>query len=94
MTPEFSNIWETAFDVTDPTFDCEVNRTAGDATTQMYLINHFLDKITFGAPVPNIAQAPVTNAATGAGSLGEQVSKCTGQHGRPPNFLLVDVSST
>ena len=39
---EFTNIWETAYDVTDTTFDCEVNRTKGDTSTQMYLINHFL----------------------------------------------------
>jgi hypothetical protein len=47
---EFTNIWETAFDVTDTTFDCNVNRTKGDTATQMYLINHFLDKLVLGQP--------------------------------------------
>ncbi|KAG6821392.1 hypothetical protein H0H93_014189 [Arthromyces matolae] len=88
---EFTNVWETAFDVTDATaFDCAVNRTKGDTTTQMYLINHFLDKLLLGQPVPNIDQANVTNAASGAGSLGEQVTTCTTTNGRAPNFLLVD----
>jgi hypothetical protein len=93
MFPEFSNIWETAYDVTDPAFDCNVNRThATDTSTQMYLINHFLDKLLLGQPVPYVEKANVTNAATGAGSLGTQVATCVAAYGRPPNFMLVDVS--
>ncbi|KAG6862161.1 hypothetical protein C0995_004243 [Termitomyces sp. Mi166 len=88
---EFTNVWETAFDVVDATlFDCAVNRTKGDPTTQMYLINHFLDKTVFGQPVPDIDKANITNAASGAGSLEEQVETCTSANTRPPNFLLVD----
>lgn len=90
---EFTNIWETAYDVADPNlFDCAVNRTKGDTTTQMYLINHFLDQLLAGILVPDITQANVTNAASGAGSLGAQVSTCVAVNTRPPNFLLVDVS--
>lgn len=93
LIDEFSNVWETAFDVIDPTFDCNVNRTNGDPSTQMFLINHFLDKpfagLT-GVPVPFRAQANVTNSVSGPGSLGEQVSTCINDHGRNPNFLLVD----
>ncbi|KAG6832540.1 hypothetical protein H0H92_000169 [Tricholoma furcatifolium] len=88
---EFTNVWETAYDVTNATlFDCAVNRTQGDTTTQMYLINHFLDQLVLGEPVPDISEANVTNAATGAGSLGAQVDTCTSVNGRAPNFLLVD----
>ncbi|KAI0073710.1 PLC-like phosphodiesterase [Panus rudis PR-1116 ss-1] len=95
LIDEFTNVWETAFDVTDPTFDCNVNRTKGDPTTQLYLINHFLDEplgssILSGIPVPNKDQANVTNSASGPGSLGEQVATCVNDHGRSPNFLLVD----
>jgi len=90
LIDEFTNIWETAFNVIDPTFDCNVNRTKGDPTTQMYLINHFLDKLVFGQPVPDIAKANVTNGVSGVGSLGQHVSTCTAQNTRPPNFLLVD----
>ena len=57
----------------------------------MYLINHFLDKLAGGQPVPNIAALPQTNAASGPGSLGAQADECTGEYGRPPTFLLVDV---
>jgi len=91
LIDEFSNIWETAYDVTDPAFDCNVNRThATDTSTQMYLINHFLDKLLLGQPVPYVEKANVTNAATGAGSLGTQVATCVAAYGRPPNFMLVD----
>lgn len=88
---EFTNIWETAFNVIDPTFDCNVNRTKGDTSTQMYLINHYLDKLFLNVPVPNVDKANITNAATGFGSLGAQVDTCRTAHGRPPNFMLVDV---
>jgi hypothetical protein len=57
----------------------------------MYLINHFLDKLAFGQPVPDVAEANVTNSASGAGSLGAQVDTCVGANGRSPNFMLVDV---
>jgi len=86
---EFTNIWETSFDVTG-TFDCSVNRTHGDPTTQMYLINHFLDQLVLNQPAPDVNAANVTNAASGAGSLGEQVNTCVTANSRPPNFLLVD----
>lgn len=90
---EFTNIWETAFDVTDTTFDCSVNRTNGDPTTQMFIINHFLDKVVLGFPAPDPDHANTTNAVSGVGSLGQQVQNCVAQQGRVPNFMLVDVSS-
>ena len=90
---EFTNVWETAYDVTDTTFDCNVNRTNGDTSTQMYLINHFLDKLVAGVPAPDPDHANTTNAVSGTGSLGQQVSTCASQYGRNPNFMLVDVSS-
>lgn len=91
LIDEFSNVWETAFNLLDPNlFDCTVNRTRGDASTQLYLINHFLDKEFLGNAVPDIDKLPQTNAATGFGSLGAHVETCVSSHGRPPNFLLVD----
>jgi len=90
---EFTNVWETAFDVTDPTFDCNVNRTKGDTTTQMYLINHFLDEevnVIASSIAPNKGALNVTNSASGPGSLGLQASECGAQNGRSPNFMLVD----
>ncbi|KAI0825002.1 PLC-like phosphodiesterase [Trametes gibbosa] len=90
LIDEFTNVWETAYDVTDTTFDCNVNRTNGDQSTQMYLINHFLDKLIAGFPAPDPDNADTTNAASGVGSLGQQVQTCASQHGRNPNFMLVD----
>jgi hypothetical protein len=90
LIDEFTNIWETAYNVIDPSFDCNVNRTKGDTSTQMYLINHFLDHLVLGQPVPYIDKLNQTNAASGPGSLGTQVETCVASNSRPPNFLLVD----
>lgn len=91
LPSEFTNVWETAFDVTDNTFDCNVNRTKGNPSTQMYLINHFLDTLVLGQPTPDVAQANVTNGVSGIGSLGQQVNTCVAANGRNPNYMLVDV---
>jgi hypothetical protein len=87
---EFTNMWETAFDVTDTTFDCNVNRSKGDTSTELFLINHFLDTIVLGQPAPDPQDANVTNGVSGTGSLGAQVETCVATQGRNPNFLLVD----
>lgn len=95
LIDEFSNIWETAFDVTDPSFSCAVNRSDGNTAQQMYLINHFLDESTSilgsaDVPAPAKDQLNTTNAASGFGSLGQQASDCIGLYGNAPNFMLVD----
>lgn len=90
LIDEFTNVWETAYDVTDTTFNCNVNRTNGDSTTQMYLINHFLDSLVLGQPTPDVTQANVTNGVSGTGSLGQQVNTCVAANGRNPNYMLVD----
>jgi len=94
---EFSNMWEDYYDVEDPSgFNCTVQRSSGgDTTGQMYLINHYLytESELFGGetPVPDKAALPVTNAVSGAGSLGEEAgTTCIALHGRAPTFLLVD----
>ena len=92
---EFTNMWETAYDVTNTTFDCNVNRTKGDSTTQLYTINHFLDTSVsslFDSLTPDKSALNQTNAANGTGSLGLQAEQCGAQYGRSPNFMLVDVS--
>ncbi|KAI0937269.1 hypothetical protein AcW1_001291 [Taiwanofungus camphoratus] len=90
LIDEFTNIWETAYDVTTTAFDCNVNRTNGDTSTQMYLINHFLDEDIAGILVPDKSQASQTNGVSGTGSLGQQVDTCVAQYNRDPNFMLVD----
>lgn len=57
----------------------------------MYLINHFLDTLLLGQPVPDIGALNQTNAVSGTNSLGAQVNTCIATQGRPPNFMLVDV---
>jgi hypothetical protein len=89
---EFTNVWETAFDVTDTTFNCAVNRSKGDTATELYLINHFLDKVVLNQVAPDPEDANVTNGVSGTGSLGLQVQTCAAANGRNPNFMLVDVS--
>jgi len=90
LIDEFTNIWESPFDVTT-TFDCSVNRSKGDSSTEMYLINHFLDTVVvFGQPSPDTAALVQTNGVSGTNSLGAQVDICLATQGRPPNFLLVD----
>jgi hypothetical protein len=91
VTLEFTNVWETAYDVTDTTFDCNVNRSTGDTTTELYLINHFLDEVIANQVAPDRKDASVTNSVSGTGSLGLQVQTCAAANGRNPNFMLVDV---
>lgn len=91
LIDEFSNIWETPYNTVDSSaFQCQKDRGTGDVSTSMFLINHFLDTEVLGNPVPDVAQANVTNAASGPGSLGEEVAICVGLYNRYPNFLLVD----
>ncbi|KZT74978.1 PLC-like phosphodiesterase [Daedalea quercina L-15889] len=90
LIDEFSNIWETAYDVTTTDFDCSVNRTSGNYAEQMYLINHFLDEDLLGVLVPDKSDASKTNAVSGTGSLGAQVTECAAEYSRNPNFMLVD----
>jgi len=91
---EFTNVWETPFDVIENSFPCSVNRTNGDPTSQLNLINHYLDRVLnvagFSIPTPDKGNLTVTNAAEGTGSLGLEVDTCVNVHGRAPNFLLVD----
>lgn len=93
---EFSNMWESHFDIADPAgFNCTIDRFTGKTDGQMYLINHYLYTTSnlFGGstPVPDKAQLNVTNAASGTGSLGEEATvTCPPLHSRGPTFLLVD----
>ncbi|KAG8906086.1 hypothetical protein FRB99_007610 [Tulasnella sp. 403] len=93
---EFSNLWESHFDIQDASgFNCTIDRFTGKTDGQMYLINHYLYTTSslFGGstPVPNKAALNVTNAVSGPGSLGEEAgTTCIALHGRAPTFLLVD----
>jgi hypothetical protein len=95
---EFSQLWETPFDPTDPSFPCTVQRppnlAPADAENRMYLTNHNLNyDITLlgnSLLVPNIPLLNVTNSVQGVGSLGMGAQNCTQMWGYPPKFLNVD----
>jgi len=96
LIDEFSNMWEGPFDISNPSgFNCTISRPPTASSSEMYLINHYLYTTSnlFGGstPVPDKAQLPVTNAVSGAGSLGEEAEvTCPALHGHYPTFLLVD----
>ncbi|WRT69589.1 uncharacterized protein IL334_006578 [Kwoniella shivajii] len=98
LIDEFSNMWEDAYDVTDASFQCAVNRTSGSASSQMYMINHFLDTTyAFGGTsffVPNKDALNTTNAESGDGSIGYHVGNCVQLWGRNPNHILLDFYDT
>jgi hypothetical protein len=94
LLDEFEYFFETPFDATSLescTMDRQ-NKLDADGKTSMYIVNHFLDVQL--APtdilVPNRNKAPSTNAATGQGSIGDQVNLCVQAFGRAPNVVLVD----
>jgi hypothetical protein len=68
------------------------NKLDNDGRSSMYIVNHFLDVQL--APtdifVPARGEASNTNAATGPGSIGDQVNYCVQNWGRYPNVVLVD----
>lgn len=89
---EFSYFFETPYDTTDPTFpECTLNRPAGASPDgRMYIVNHFLDLDILGIDVPDTAAIAATNAATGSGSIGAQVSICQGLYGHNPKAVFLD----
>jgi len=91
---EFTNIWETAFDVTDTAFPCTLNRTSGTAAGKMGLSNHFLDTyatvIGVSSLVPDKASLNTTNAVSGVGSIGQESQTCAALNGKQQTFYMVD----
>lgn len=95
---EFYNMWETPFSPTDPTFPCTLERPGGlskeKQDNMLYMANHNLNvEISVAGLnllIPNTVELNITNGVNGSGSLGEMTEQCTADHGRPPNFLLVD----
>lgn len=101
LLDEFSNVWETRYDITTTTgFDCALdrpyasqNQSSIPQAQKLSLINHFLDYTlgTTGIEIPNATFAGVTNSIScESGSLALQVESCLSTIGRPPNFFLVD----
>lgn len=91
---EFTNIWETAYNVVDNAFPCTLNRTDGTAEGKMGLSNHFLDKyesvLGVQTLVPDKASLNQTNGVSGVGSLGQEAQTCVALNGKHQTFFLVD----
>ena len=64
ILPEFPNVWETPFSVTDEDFPCSVDRISGplSAEEHMYMINHSLNVEIIGIILPDRVQASQTNS--------------------------------
>jgi len=92
LLPEFGMIWETPYDMTDPAFNCSVDRIRGtlSATNQMYLVNHYLDLnvLNLGILISDVEDAPTTNSVS---SIVANADNCVPlANGRYPNFVLID----
>lgn len=84
---EFSQMWETPFSPTDPTFPCTQQRPPGisaqQAQQRLYLANHNLntpvDFLGANILVPNTALINQTNSVSGNASLGLMANTCNGK---------------
>ncbi|KAF2670942.1 hypothetical protein BT63DRAFT_361496, partial [Microthyrium microscopicum] len=101
LLPEFSYIFENAYEITSPTgFTCAPARPPTISTTaqaqssnMMFLQNHFLGTaLGAGIVIPNMNASSNTNGpdANVTGSLGAAAKECQMIYNKAPNFLLVD----
>lgn len=98
LLDEFSQMWETPFDPTDPKFPCTVQRPPNlsddDAKDRLYLMNHNLNAefnvFDIQLLVPAVSLLNYTNNYEGNMSLGLAANNCRSDWGRAPNFLNVD----
>ncbi|KAK5947327.1 hypothetical protein PMZ80_001477 [Knufia obscura] len=90
--------WQTPFSSTNPEFPCTVQRPPSQdrntSADRLYLANHNLNAGTelFGQQIliPNTAAINNTNSnTTDEGAALTTIEQCTGEWGRPRNFLLV-----
>lgn len=69
-----------------------MNRSNGDTATQMYMINHYLDKSLGNLGVmPDKASLGTTNSKA---SLDKHLANCNMLYGRAPTFVLLDFYSS
>lgn len=87
LMDEFSQMWETPFSPTNPSFPCTEQRPPGlshkEAENRMYMANHNLNLElnlgTLSILIPNTAKIDQTNGVSGFGSLGRAAENCTGE---------------
>ena len=89
LLPEWDNMWETPYDNTDNTFDCEFDR--GTRPNQLYLANHFAYKTQkiLGASIDS-PDTSIIDATNSVANMQAHASLCASTNSRYPNFFLVD----
>ncbi|GAO52628.1 hypothetical protein G7K_6700-t1 [Saitoella complicata NRRL Y-17804] len=92
ILPEWDFVFETAYDSTDATFPCDLDRPSGGTSDgKLYLVNHYLDtEIISSVLIPDTAALDTTN---GYASLQANYEGCYALYSRPPNFVLLDYYS-
>jgi len=94
LLPEFTMVWEDAYDPDDINFPCKVDRTSGPLapSQQLYLINHNLNvnfmPIGRGFKLPDRLNSPRVNSVY---SIADHAHHCAPLvNDELPNFVLVD----
>jgi len=86
--PEFDNMWETPYDMTNSSFPCTVDRVNGNASGKLNMLNHFLDVSIFGALLPDRSSASTTNSLA---SVTAAAQSCLSfADGLNPSHILLD----
>ncbi|KAF8267905.1 PLC-like phosphodiesterase [Lactarius quietus] len=90
LIPEFDSMWETPYDATNATFPCSIDRIRGTlpASSQLYLINHYLDIGVGSVTFDDWIDASTTNAVP---SIIANANECAPLgSGRYANVVLMD----
>ncbi|CAD6577111.1 MAG: Ribosome bioproteinsis protein brx1 [Tremellales sp. Tagirdzhanova-0007] len=91
LIDEFSHMFEDAYDVTNPTWDCSANRSTGNPGSSMMLINHFLDlTYTIAGTQLFVPDKTSINTTNSENSIDQHVNNCQNIWGRNPNVILLD----
>lgn len=100
LLDQFTFTFENNYDVSGRAdFSCTANRPASLngktaqalASGRLPLLNHFLYEKILDFEIPDVSEAPTTNAPSGGtGNLGDAANACKAEYKKAPNYLLVD----
>lgn len=100
LLDQFTFTFENNYDVSDRTdFSCIANRPASFngktaqalASGRLPLLNHFLYEKILDFEIPDVSEAPTTNAPSGGiGNFGDAAKACKAVYKKSPNYLVVD----
>ncbi|CAG8577521.1 13119_t:CDS:2 [Cetraspora pellucida] len=91
LMPEYSYVFETPFDNSDPNaWQCTVDRPK-DQPQQLYLVNHFLYTVVQGLGSPVEVPVRQNASSTNSNNLAKHVQNCSNVFdGKIPNFVAID----